>query len=555
LLCRDPDRATPPAHEVRPTSPSPFVTGAPASKVFGEGVCHTYDDIIFQPGHIDFPAHGVDLSCRLTPRVTLRVPLVSSPMDTVTEARMAASMAELGGLGVLHYNCAATTQAEWVRKVKNHLPGTVWGWEAGCCRETATVAEAAAAARAATTANGGAAAGEGSDGCVAVTSDGTPGGDFVGILTRRDLELAEDRAAPCASRIVRTSSASNGAGLVTLTVDPSWGAAGSRAAIRSCFEANPRAGKLPLLDAATGKLLGLATRADLRQHAGHPPPGAPSTDARGRLLCGAAIGTRPEDKDRVALLVAAGVDVVVLDSSQGDSTYQVDMIKWLKANHPSVDVVAGNVVTSRQALALIEAGADCLRVGMGSGSICTTQEVCAVGRGQATAVYHCARMGHSRGVPIIADGGIQNSGHIAKALSLGASAVMCGSRFAGTWEAPGEYLDGPGGPGTGRVKRYRGMGSLDAMAKGSEARYLSDTQAIKIAQGVAGAVKAKGSVHGAVPFLAQAVRQGLQDMGAPSVRAAWEGLFAGTLRIEVRSGAAQKAGNVHDMVAYTKKSW
>ena len=188
---------------------------------------------------------------------------------------------------------------------------------------------------------------------------------------------------------------------------------------------------------------------------------------------------------------------------------------------------------------------------MGSGSICTTQEVCAVGRGQATAVYHTARMAKVEGVPIIADGGVQNSGHIVKALALGASAVMCGSMFAGTTEAPGDYISVNGH----RVKKYRGMGSLEAMLKGSETRYHSDTQSIKIAQGVSGTVKDKGSVRATVPFLAQAVRQGFQDLGARDLPSAHRMLHDGSFRMESRTGAAIKEGGVHDMHSFEKKLW
>jgi IMP dehydrogenase len=282
--------------------------------------------------------------------------------------------------------------------------------------------------------------------------------------------------------------------------------------------------------------------------AGVPPP---SLDASGRPLVAAAIGTRDGDRARVAALAAAGGDAVVLDSSQGESTFQLAMLAHIKATHPGLDVICGNVVTGRQAKTLIDAGADALRVGMGSGSICTTQEVCAVGRGQASAVFHVSRVANAAGVPVIADGGVQNSGHIAKALALGASTVMCGSMFAGTDEAPGAFFDVDGV----RVKAYRGMGSLAAMEKGSDARYLAESQAIKIAQGVSGTVKAKGSVAATVPCLAQAVRQGFQDMGVRSAAAARAAVAAGAARLEVRSGAAQAEGGVHDMHSFDKVRW
>ncbi|KAL4854420.1 Inosine-5'-monophosphate dehydrogenase [Chlorella vulgaris] len=537
-----------------------ILDGFTGPELFGQGVSYTYDDVIFLPGHINFGAHEascrrcrrsnlptcflrlfasllcwcctclptvphhpphhsaipsfsflfplipfapsqVDLTSHVTRNIRLRTPLVSSPMDTVTEAGMAVAMAA-------------------VKTAKNHSPGFVV--HPVCMPPTATVADVAALKerRGFTS--------------VCITDTGKVGGKLLGMVTTRDWDFVTDLHTPLSE--VMTADLET-AEYDTITAEKAM----------QLLKASKR-GKLPIVGAG-GELLALATRALFREDARMPFGGPASVAPDGRLLVGAAVGTRDADRERVAALRDVGhVDVVVLDSSQGDSTFQVSMVQHIKREHPGLDVICGNVVTSWQARVarrLIEAGADALRVGMGSGSICTTQEVCAVGRGQATAVYHTARLANSMGVPVIADGGIQNSGNVVKALALGASAVMCGSLFAGTAEAPGDYQSVNGV----RVKKYRGMGSLEAMTKGSEVRYHSDTQSLKIAQGVSGTVRDKGSVRRNVPYMVQA------DLGAKSIADAWQRLDSGEQRLESRTGAAQAEGGIHDMHSYEKKSW
>ena len=425
-------------------------------------------------------------------------------------------------MGFVHYNNTIEEQVRHVAKAKAHRPGMVVTPMVLSPSDTIAKIDSIKDLKDFST--------------VCITDTGAIGGKLLGIVSPREIDFINDRLQPLSE---------------VMDKDPFTAPHGTTA--EQALEII-KANKIDdvCVVGAGGELLGLATREWFRDSRRFPTTGGPpSLSSDGRLLCGAAVGTREGDKERVAALVAAGVDAVILDSSQGDSTFQIDMLKYLKNAHPTLEVIGGNIVTSYQAKRLVDAGADGLRVGMGSGSICTTQEVCAVGRGQAAAVYHSGKAATQLGVPILADGGIQNSGHIVKALALGASAVMCGSMFAGTTEAPGDdcFVQGI------KVKKYRGMGSLDAMTKGSESRYYGDTQALKIAQGVSGTVKDKGSIRRTVPFLVQAVKQGFQDLGAKDVKEAHSFLYNGSMKIEGRTQAAQAEGGVHDMLTYEKKPW
>ncbi|XP_042509381.1 inosine-5'-monophosphate dehydrogenase 2-like [Macadamia integrifolia] len=493
--------------------------GFAADHLFNQGYSYTYDDVIFLPHYIDFPTDSVNLSTKLTKNIDLYIPCVSSPMDTVTESSMAVAMAALGGIGIIHYNNLPFEQAALIRSAKSrHIPLILDPIIKSPSDSIGSIDEFA------------------SSPCVFVTESGNSKSKLLGVVAKSDWESLTDKEAPVSDYMLGSpaSAPSN------YTFEQA-----------AAFLAEKKLDYVPLVSEHDGEVVDLFTTADVERIRGYPKLGLPSLGPDGRFMVGAAVGTREQDKERLEHLVKAGANVVVLDSSQGNSIYQIEMIKYVKRTYPELDVIGGNVVTAYQAQNLIQAGADALRVGMGSGSICTTQEVCAVGRGQATAVYKVSSIAEKSGVPVIADGGIANSGHIVKALVLGASTVMMGSFLAGSNEAPGVY-EYQGGR---RIKKYRGMGSLEAMTKGSDARYLGDKSKLKVAQGVVGAVADKGSVLKFIPYTMQAVKQGFQDLGALSVQSAHNLLKTRVLRLEARTGAAQVEGGVHDLVYYAKKAF
>lgn len=452
----------------------------------------TYDDVMLLPGHTDVIPSEVDTSSRLTRNIRLSTPLVSAAMDTVTESRMAISMARHGGLGILHRNLSIEDQAVLTDKVKRSESGMITN--PVTTTPDATVAEVDAL-------------------CGQFRVSGLPvvegDGKLVGIITNRDMRFVSEFEKQ--STLVRDVMTKMPLITAPTGIDPDGAIA---------IFAQHKIEKLPLVD-EDGKLTGLITVKDFDKTEKYPNA---TKDAEGRLRVGAAIGFYGDAWQRAGALADAGVDVIVVDTANGDSAGEIGIIKRLKADKTfkSIDIIGGNVATRSGAQALIEAGADAIKVGVGPGSICTTRVVAGVGVPQVTAVYEAWLAAREAGIPVIADGGLQYSGDIAKALVAGAESVMLGSLLAGTDESPGDLLFINGK----QFKSYRGMGSLGAMqTRGQKTSYSRDRyfQADVprddelIAEGIEGKVAYRGPVGSVVYQLAGGLRQSMFYVGAHNI--------------------------------------
>jgi len=464
---------------------------------------YNYDDLISLPGHACCNVDEVDLSTRFSANLILSNPIVAAPMDTVTEGPMAIAMALMGGIGVIHDNCSPEAQAREVSMVKLFNNGFIMDphvlgpdskvEDIDIIREEYDVST------------------------VLICEQGVMGNRLMGIVTSRDIDFIENRNTRLAEVMTPKAKMVLGHEPISLTE--------ALAKLRSS-----KKGKLPIVNEA-GELVAMVSRRDLKKNLKYPNA---SKDANRQLLVAAAVTPVPSEYERARRLIEAGVDALVLNASQGDTPQQVDFVKKVKYEFPTIDIVCGNVVTPRQAKPLLDAGADGLRVGMGCSSLFSGQEVCAVGRPQGSAVYHVARLARDYNVPVIADGGIQNGGHFAMALTLGASTVMCGSLLAGMSETPGEtfFHDGQ------RLKVYRGAGSLEVMPKPSTTKYSKVEEVERIDRGVACAVVDRGSVEALIPPLLEGLKRDLRRLGVGTVPQLHEDLHNSGTRFHVRTPGA-----------------
>jgi len=472
----------------------------------------TFDDVLLVPAYSDILPKDTSLKTRLTRNISLSIPLVSAAMDTVTEARLAIAMAQEGGIGIIHKNLTATEQAREVAKVKR--------FESGVVRDPITIPpdmkirDVIALSQQ-----------HGISGFPVVE-----GRKVVGIITNRDLRFEEELNAEARAKMTPREK------LVTVRD-------GADLSEAKRLMNKHRLERVIVVNEAF-ELRGLITVKDIQKSTEHP---LASKDEHGKLRVGAAVGVGADNEERVELLVRAGVDVIVVDTAHGHSKGVLDRVRWVKSNYPQVDVIGGNIATAAAARALLEHGADGVKVGIGPGSICTTRIVAGVGVPQISAISNVVEALAGTGVPCIADGGIRFSGDISKSLAAGASSVMMGSMFAGTEEAPGEVILFQGRS----YKSYRGMGSLGAMSDGSADRYFQDSanNADKfVPEGIEGRVPYKGSVVAILYQLVGGVRSSMGYCGCATI----DELREKAEFVEITS-AGMRESHVHD-VQITKEA-
>lgn len=444
-------------------------------QIIGEGI--TFDDVLLVPNYSQVIPNQIDLTTWLTKKIKLNIPMMSAGMDTVTEHRMAIAMARQGGIGIIHKNMSIEAQAEEVDKVKRSENGVITDPFSLTPEHTLADADALMAK---------------------FRISGVPiteGRKLVGIITNRDLKFETDFSK-------KISESMTSEGLITakegITLDEA-----------KKILAAARKEKLPIVD-ENFNLVGLITIKDIEKTIKYP---LAAKDEQGRLLCGAGVGITANVLDRVATLVDAKVDVIVLDCAHGHSENVLHCLRMIKEKYPELQVVAGNVATGEATKALIEAGADAVKVGIGPGSICTTRIVAGIGVPQITAIMDCYKAAKEYGIPIIADGGIKYSGDIAKAIAAGGNVCMMGSIFAGCDESPGTFELFQGR----KYKVYRGMGSVSAMENGSKDRYFQEGAKKLVPEGVEGRVAYKGSVEDTVFQLMGGLRSGMGYCGTPTI--------------------------------------
>lgn len=469
-------------------------------KLIGEGI--TFDDVLLVPAFSEVIANDVDTRTRLTNKIQLNIPLMSASMDTVTEHRMAIAMARQGGIGIIHKNMSIEEQAEEVDKVKRSENGVITDPFSLSPEHTIQDAD---------------------DLMAKYRISGVPiteGTKLVGIITNRDLKFETDF-----SKKIKESMTSEG--LVTakegITLEEAKQILGKA-----------RKEKLPIVD-DDFNLKGLITIKDIEKQIKYPNA---AKDDQGRLLCGAGVGITADVLDRVQALVNAHVDVIVVDSGHGHSANVLRVVRMVKDKFPDLQVIAGNVATGAGAKALIEAGADCVKIGMGPGSICTTRVVAGIGVPQITAIMSAYEEAKKAGIPIIADGGIKYSGELTKAIAAGADVCMLGSMLAGCDESPGDFELYQGR----KYKVYRGMGSLAAMENGSKDRYFQTNAKKLVPEGVEGRVAYKGTVEDTIFQMMGGLRSGMGYCGAKDIKTLQE-----TGEFVKISAASLKESHPHDI--------